>query len=91
MPFTISTCKSLFYFNHSFTFFFYRPNNLKEKIIELVLKEAEQYLGMSMTYSLFEFIKEKFDELLEEQPEAVDNIEIERLTIMEPQVRLIFH
>lgn len=59
---------------------------MKEKIIELVLKEAEQYLGMSMTYSLFEFIKEKFDDLLKEQPEVIDNMEIERLTIMEPQV-----
>ena len=28
-----------------------------------------QYLGMSMTYSLFEFVREKLDELLEGQPE----------------------
>ena len=28
-----------------------------------------QYLGMSMTYSLFEFVREKLEELLEGQPE----------------------
>ncbi|RZC40134.1 RWD domain-containing protein 4 [Asbolus verrucosus] len=56
-------------------------NSLKEKVVALVLTEAEQYLGMSMTYSLFEFIKEKFDELIQEQPENLDNItEFEKLT-----------
>lgn len=28
-----------------------------------------QYLGMSMSYSLFEFVREKLEELLEGQPE----------------------
>lgn len=42
---------------------------MKEKIVDVVLTEAEQYLGMCMTYSLFEFLKEKFEELIEEQPE----------------------
>ena len=35
-----------------------------------------------MTYSLFEFVKEKFEELIEEQPEGnLDNIE--KLAIVE--------
>ncbi|KAJ3643011.1 hypothetical protein Zmor_025752 [Zophobas morio] len=55
---------------------------LKDKIASLVEKEAQQYLGMSMTYSLFEFVKEKFEELIEEQPEGnLDNIE--KLAIVE--------
>lgn len=45
--------------------------SLKEKICKLVSTEAEQYLGMSMTYSLFEFVKEKFDELIQDQPEEI--------------------
>jgi len=60
--------------------------SLKDKIAQLVLDEAEQYLGMSMTYSLFEFVKEKFDEFIQQQPE--DEIEInedvKELTISEP-------
>ena len=34
--------------------------------------EAEQYLGMSMTYSLFEYAKENLETLLANQPEAVE-------------------
>jgi hypothetical protein len=36
-----------------------------------VAGEAEQYLGMSMTYSLFEYVKENMDNLLEEQPDQI--------------------
>ncbi|XP_044271498.1 RWD domain-containing protein 4 [Tribolium madens] len=44
---------------------------LKDKIVSVVEEEALQFLGMSMTYSLFEFIKEKFEELMLEQPEEI--------------------
>lgn len=56
---------------------------MKEKVTDVVSSEAEQYLGMSMTYSLFEFVKEKFDELIQDQPEkaVIDTDEIEKLTI----------
>lgn len=33
--------------------------------------EAEQFLGEAMTYSLIECIKEKFDELMQEQPDTL--------------------
>ena len=39
--------------------------------IQAVTTEAEQFLGMSMTYSIFEFVKENVDNLLEEQPEQI--------------------
>lgn len=43
-----------------------------------------------MTYSLFEFIKEKFDELIQEQPEHVVNesvvCDVDKMTINDPQV-----
>lgn len=51
--------------------FFFRVKSLKDKICKLVSSEAEQYLGMSMTYSLFEFVKEKFEELIVDQPEEI--------------------
>ncbi|XP_050310602.1 RWD domain-containing protein 4 [Anthonomus grandis grandis] len=41
----------------------------KSKILEALKQESEQYLGMSMTYSIFEFVKEKFEEFLENQKE----------------------
>ncbi|KAJ8967309.1 hypothetical protein NQ317_013778 [Molorchus minor] len=50
--------------------------SLKEKIVNVVLSEAEQYLGMSMTYSLFEF----------EQPEiASDKLDVDKLCILEQE------
>ncbi|XP_022912644.2 RWD domain-containing protein 4 [Onthophagus taurus] len=59
--------------------------SLKEKIANLVAEEAEQYLGMSMTYSLFEFIKEKFEQLIEEQPEHPIEQCVEKMSICENQ------
>lgn len=59
---------------------------IKSKVVELISNEAEQYLGMSMTYSLFELIKEKFDELIEEQNnEAIEvTDDVKDLSINEP-------
>lgn len=40
-----------------------------------------------MTYSLFEFVKEKFDELIADQPEVnVETSALENLQITQPQV-----
>ncbi|KAK5644316.1 hypothetical protein RI129_005616 [Pyrocoelia pectoralis] len=60
-------------------------SSLKQKMRDMVLEEAEQYLGMSMTYSLFEFIKEKFDDLVQEliNAEIVINNKVEDLTLSE--------
>lgn len=61
---------------------------LKSQISRLVLEEADQYLGMSMTYSLFEFVREKFDDLIQLQceEEEVDEPDVKSLSIGEPQV-----
>ncbi|CAG9860793.1 unnamed protein product [Phyllotreta striolata] len=56
---------------------------LKQKIIDVLTEEAEQFLGMSMTYSLFEFLKEKFEELIKEQPDEPEKIDIDKLCISE--------
>ena len=37
-------------------------------------EEAEQFLGMSMTYSLFEWVRESLETLLEKQPETIQTI-----------------
>ena len=37
-------------------------------------EEAEQYLGMSMTYSIFEWVRENLETLLSNQPETVQVI-----------------
>nr|XP_023027812.1 RWD domain-containing protein 4 [Leptinotarsa decemlineata] len=60
---------------------------LKTKIIDLVNTEAQQYLGMSMTYSLFEFVKEKFEELINEQPDEPEKLEIEKICISSPDTQ----
>lgn len=38
-----------------------------------------------MTYSLFEFLKEKFDELILEQPESPIDMEVGKLCISEQE------
>lgn len=70
---------------------FYNRNlvqSVKEKIIATVNEEADQWLGSAMTYTLFECLKEKMTELLEDQTEvlvskAVPNVQT--LSIEESQ------
>ena len=52
--------------------------------------EAEQYLGAAMTYTLFEFVKEKMEDLLVGQPESfVSNVtdSVDRMAISGTQVQ----
>jgi len=44
---------------------------VKEEIIKAVTEEAEQYLGMSMTYSIFEWVRENLETLLSNQPDTI--------------------
>ena len=37
-------------------------------------EEADQFLGMSMTYSLFEWVRESLDTLLTNQPETLQSV-----------------
>lgn len=56
---------------------FYNRNLLppvKEAIVKHTESEAEEYLGMPMTYTIFESIKEKLDDLLKEQPESLQSV-----------------
>lgn len=41
---------------------------VKEKIVATVTEEGNQWLGCGMTYTIFECLKERVDELTEEQP-----------------------
>lgn len=43
-------------------------SSVKEKIISTVTDEANQWLGCGMTYSVFECLKERIEELTEDQP-----------------------
>ena len=47
---------------------------VKGEIVKAVAEEAEQYLGMSMTYSIFEWVRENIETLLSNQPETVQVI-----------------
>ena len=53
---------------------FYNQHILKDvktHIIQSVKTEAEAYLGMSMTFTLFEHVKENLESLLADQPEEI--------------------
>ena len=57
----------------------------KKKTWKILLEEAEQFLGMSMTYSLFEWVRESLDTLLENQPETLQVVcdDMEKLAVKE--------
>lgn len=66
-------------------------SSLKNKIIDIVTSEAEQYLGMSMTYSLFEFVKEEFEKLIEQQPEETnDKLDVDKLCASDQEPQQVF-
>ncbi|XP_075222834.1 RWD domain-containing protein 4 isoform X2 [Lycorma delicatula] len=56
--------------------------SVKAHIKECILKEADDYLGAAMTFSLFESVKEKLSDLICEQPEEeTAATQIQELTI----------
>lgn len=51
---------------------------MKDKIASTLAEEGNQWLGCGMTYTLFECLKERVEELTEEQPlEVVKNVDVE--------------
>lgn len=51
-------------------FFCFRSTAVKSAVIKYLNEEAEQWLESPMTYTLFEGLKEKFDEFISIQEEA---------------------
>lgn len=60
--------------NYLFILFSFRLPPVKDAVIAHIETEADQYLGMPMTYTIFESIKEKLDNLLQEQPESLQSV-----------------
>lgn len=58
-------------------------DSVKKSIVSAVTAEAEQMLGMSMTYTLFEWVKENLESLLDQQPDKIQVVcdEIEKLEV----------
>ncbi|XP_071539456.1 RWD domain-containing protein 4 [Panulirus ornatus] len=54
--------------------------SVKEKIVLGIKEQAEVNLGMSMTFTLFEWLKEGKDELLENQPAEATVIGVSEIT-----------
>jgi hypothetical protein len=64
---------------------------VKQQVVSQVEAEAEQYLGTAMTYTLFEFVKEKLEEFLAGQPESFASDvtdSVDRITISGTQVHI---
>lgn len=61
---------------------------MKLTIQNALKEEAEQWLGCGMTYTLFECLKERIDELTAEQPEhaLVQSIDLEKVGISAIQI-----
>merc|ERR1712062_578712 len=45
---------------------------VKSKIADFVKTEGEMYLGMSMTFTIFEQVKENIEDLLADQPDQIE-------------------
>lgn len=61
---------------------------VKDLVLARVTDEIEQYLGMSMTYSLFQFVQENVDEYLEKQPDVMNEVtEDLKTTTLEDETR----
>lgn len=61
---------------------------IKENIVSVITEEAEKNLGTAMTYSLFEFVKEKVEQLMSTQPIQLANSlsdNIEKVVINDDQ------
>ncbi|TMW54913.1 hypothetical protein DOY81_000146 [Sarcophaga bullata] len=70
---------------------FYNRNLIapvKLAIQNALKEEAEQWLGCGMTYTLFECLKERIDELMVEQPEhaPVQSIDLEKVGVSAIQI-----
>lgn len=61
---------------------------VKQAIQTALKEEAEQWLGCGMTYTLFECLKERIDELTAEQPEhaAVQSIDLDKVGVSAIQI-----
>lgn len=59
----------------SFVIWLFRVDAVKQKIIETLQTEAEQWIGCGMTYTLFECLKDRIEELMEGQPQHVSEEE----------------
>merc|ERR1712062_965380 len=58
-----------------FTDSFYNKHvipSVKSKISDFVRTEGEMYLGMSMTFTIFEQVKENIEDLLADQPDQIE-------------------
>lgn len=53
----------------------FRVDAVKQKITETLQAEAEQWIGCGMTYTLFECLKDRIEEMMEGQPQHVSEDE----------------
>jgi hypothetical protein len=81
---------ALLSFNVLLFLYYNSVQDVKERVVSQVNVEAEQYLGTAMTYTLFEFVKEKMEDLLVGQPQRfVSNVtdSVDRMAISGTQVQ----
>lgn len=67
---------------------FFRVADARQHIADEVLKEATNNIGMGMTYTLFEWVKENLDQLAASQPEKLVEAISSKLVISDPTVKI---
>merc|ERR1719452_57664 len=55
-------------------------NEVRELLTEAIMEQVEPLLGMSMTFSLIEWLKDNSEPLLAKQDEVQDNQSVEKIT-----------
>lgn len=80
MYFIINICKFVALLFGFDPFIYYvgfsnRVDEVKQKIVETLTAEAEQWIGCGMTYTLFECVKDRVTEMMEAQPQPASDAE----------------
>lgn len=72
----------------------YSVQEVKDKVLQHLEAEANQWLGSAMTYTLFQYVQEHYTELISAQPDSVVDLNLQtnqlKITDENQQVRISY-
>lgn len=76
----VNTCHPVYLLTTSLCICIYRIAAVKAAITTALTEEAENWIGCGMTYTLFECLKEKHEELIAAQPDHASTLDVHAVT-----------
>lgn len=72
----------------------YSVQEVKDKVLQHLEAEANQWLGSAMTYTLFQYVQEHYTELISAQPDSIVDLNLQtnqlKITDENQQVRISY-